>query len=141
MNRLNTLNKSVCKFSSLQVQDNNDTLAYWLSNTSTLLLLLQHTLKASGAASLTPQRRRTSSASLFGRMSQVRGSFNILLDHIVSFPYFSPHFFIFTLNLRVYGPLHKVRDSHFLMVEEDLVGWMTYGKLRPNILHYCLSSS
>lgn len=55
----------------LKVPDNNDILAYWLSNSSTLLLLLQHTLKASGAASLTPQRRRTASASLFGRMSQV----------------------------------------------------------------------
>ncbi|PIN19846.1 Myosin ATPase [Handroanthus impetiginosus] len=56
--------------SSIEVADNNDVLAYWLCNTSTLLMLLQHTLKASGAASLTPQRRRTSSASLFGRMSQ-----------------------------------------------------------------------
>uniref|UniRef100_A0A9I9DAH6 Myosin-17-like n=1 Tax=Cucumis melo TaxID=3656 RepID=A0A9I9DAH6_CUCME len=56
--------------SSIEVPDNNDVLTYWLSNTSTLLLLLQHTLKASGAASLTPQRRRTTSASLFGRMSQ-----------------------------------------------------------------------
>ncbi|KAG4929577.1 hypothetical protein JHK85_047091 [Glycine max] len=53
-----------------QAQDNTDVLAYWLSNTSTLLLLLQRTLKASGAASLTPQRRRTASSSLFGRMSQ-----------------------------------------------------------------------
>ncbi|KAB2072427.1 hypothetical protein ES319_A07G014900v1 [Gossypium barbadense] len=56
--------------SSIEVQDNNDVLAYWLSNSSTLLMLLQRTLKASGAASWTPQRRRTSSASLFGRMSQ-----------------------------------------------------------------------
>ncbi|KAJ9167994.1 hypothetical protein P3X46_019576 [Hevea brasiliensis] len=56
--------------SAIEVPDNNDVLAYWLSNSSTLLLLLQHTLKASGAASLTPQRRRTASASLFGRMSQ-----------------------------------------------------------------------
>ncbi|KAI6679691.1 hypothetical protein NL676_033572 [Syzygium grande] len=56
--------------SAIEVPDNNGVLAYWLSNTSTLLLLLQHTLKATGAASLTPQRRRTSSASLFGRMSQ-----------------------------------------------------------------------
>jgi len=55
----------------LKAQDNTDVLAYWLSNTSTLLLLLQRTLKASGAASLTPQRRRTASSSLFGRMSQV----------------------------------------------------------------------
>ncbi|KAK6139637.1 hypothetical protein DH2020_026621 [Rehmannia glutinosa] len=56
--------------SSIEVADNNDVLAYWLCNTSTLLMLLQHTLKASGAASLTPHRRRSSSASLFGRMSQ-----------------------------------------------------------------------
>ncbi|KAK6120385.1 hypothetical protein DH2020_045865 [Rehmannia glutinosa] len=56
--------------SSIEVADNNDVLAYWLCNTSTLLMLLQRTLKASGAASLTPHRRRSSSASLFGRMSQ-----------------------------------------------------------------------
>ncbi|KAI3874409.1 hypothetical protein MKW92_047464 [Papaver armeniacum] len=56
--------------SAIEVQDNNDTLSYWLSNSSTLLLLLQRTLKASGAASMTPQSRRAASASLFGRMSQ-----------------------------------------------------------------------
>ncbi|KAJ0718398.1 putative myosin ATPase [Helianthus annuus] len=49
-------------------QDNNDVLAYWLSNASTLLLLLQHTLKASAAACLFGLRRR-SSAALFGRMT------------------------------------------------------------------------
>lgn len=59
------------EFLLLKVPDNNDVLAYWLSNTSTLLFLLQHTLKATGAASLTPQRRRTATASLFGRVSQV----------------------------------------------------------------------
>ncbi|XP_010694808.2 myosin-11 isoform X2 [Beta vulgaris subsp. vulgaris] len=53
-----------------KAQDNNDILAYWLSNASTLLLLLQRTLKASSAAGMAPQRRRTSSATLFGRMSQ-----------------------------------------------------------------------
>ncbi|VFQ96511.1 unnamed protein product [Cuscuta campestris] len=51
-----------------KAQDNNDVLAYWLSNASTLLLLLQRTLKASGASGMAPQRRR-SSANLFGRMS------------------------------------------------------------------------
>nr|7KFL_A Chain A, Myosin-17 [Arabidopsis thaliana]7KFL_B Chain B, Myosin-17 [Arabidopsis thaliana] len=60
---------------AIEVPDNNEVLAYWLSNSATLLLLLQRTLKATGAASLTPQRRRTTSASLFGRMSQgLRGS-------------------------------------------------------------------
>ncbi|CAL5357677.1 unnamed protein product [Camellia sinensis] len=46
-------------------------LSYWLSNSSTLLLLLQRTLKASGAAGMALQRRRSSSATLFGRMTQV----------------------------------------------------------------------
>ncbi|CAN1765909.1 XI-E [Linum perenne] len=55
---------------AIETQDNNDALAYWLSNASTLLLLLQRTLKASGAAGMAPQRRRSSSASLFGRMTQ-----------------------------------------------------------------------
>ncbi|KMZ68017.1 Myosin-11 [Zostera marina] len=55
---------------AIETQDNNDVLAYWLSNASTLLLLLQRTLKASGAAGMTPQRRRTASATLFGRMTQ-----------------------------------------------------------------------
>lgn len=58
-----------------KTQDNNDVLAYWLSNASTLLLLLQRTLKASGAAGMTPMRRRSSSATLFGRMtSSFRGT-------------------------------------------------------------------
>ncbi|KAK9684902.1 hypothetical protein RND81_10G241200 [Saponaria officinalis] len=52
-----------------KAQDNNDILAYWLSNTSFLLLLLQRTLKASGAAGMAPQRRR-SSAGLLRRMTQ-----------------------------------------------------------------------
>ncbi|XAR53570.1 Myosin ATPase [Bertholletia excelsa] len=53
-----------------KTQDNNDILAYWLSNASTLLLLLQRTLKAGGTAGMAPQRRRSSSGSLFGRMNQ-----------------------------------------------------------------------
>ncbi|KAL0812826.1 hypothetical protein Bca101_069269 [Brassica carinata] len=55
---------------AIESQDNNNTLAYWLLNASTLLLLLQRTLKASGAAGMAPQRRRSSSATLFGRMTQ-----------------------------------------------------------------------
>ena len=58
-------------FCDIQTQDNNEVLAYWLSNASTLLLLLQRTLKASGSTGMAPQRRRSSSATLFGRMTQV----------------------------------------------------------------------
>ncbi|KAG6434219.1 hypothetical protein SASPL_105842 [Salvia splendens] len=42
-----------------RIQDNNDMLSYWLSNASTLLLLLQRTLKASGAAGMAPSFRGT----------------------------------------------------------------------------------
>ncbi|XP_024543080.1 myosin-11 [Selaginella moellendorffii] len=52
---------------AIESQENNDVLAYWLSNTSTLLFLLQRTLKASGSG---PQRRRAPSVTLFGRMTQ-----------------------------------------------------------------------
>ncbi|WOK95773.1 myosin-17 isoform X2 [Canna indica] len=57
--------------SAIESQDSTYVLSYWLSNTSTLLLLLQRTLKASTIGGFTPQRRRTS-ASVFGRMSQVK---------------------------------------------------------------------
>ncbi|PIN26506.1 Myosin class V heavy chain [Handroanthus impetiginosus] len=40
--------------SALEVPDNNNVLAYWLCNTSTLILL-QHTLKPSGGLSASPQ--------------------------------------------------------------------------------------
>ncbi|KAG6400856.1 hypothetical protein SASPL_137700 [Salvia splendens] len=55
---------------AIETQDNNNILAYWLSNASTLLLLLQRTLKAGGAAGAAPQHRRSPSATLFGRMTQ-----------------------------------------------------------------------
>ncbi|CAA0818666.1 Myosin-8 [Striga hermonthica] len=52
--------------SAIEDEANNDYMAYWLSNTSTLLFLLQHTLKAgSSSASKPPQP-----TSFFGRMAQ-----------------------------------------------------------------------
>ncbi|KAM0874204.1 hypothetical protein ACQ4PT_037583 [Festuca glaucescens] len=46
---------------AIEARDSNETLAYWLSNSCTLLLLLQRTLKNNGSAALARQRRRTSS--------------------------------------------------------------------------------
>lgn len=60
--------------SSLKTQDNIKDLAYWLSTTSTLLFLLQSTIKASGSPYKSPHRNRTSPTTLFGRMTQVRSS-------------------------------------------------------------------
>ncbi|ERN15904.1 hypothetical protein AMTR_s00039p00219460 [Amborella trichopoda] len=56
--------------SAIQDEDDNEHLAYWLSNTSTLLFLLQRSLKAAGAPGSTPQRKPAAAVSLFGRMTQ-----------------------------------------------------------------------
>lgn len=56
--------------SSIESQDNIKDLAYWLSTTSTLLFLLQSTIKASGSPYKSPHRNRASPTTLFGRMTQ-----------------------------------------------------------------------
>ncbi|OMO66175.1 IQ motif, EF-hand binding site [Corchorus olitorius] len=111
---------------SIEVPDNNDLLSYWLSNSSTLLLLLQRTLKASGAASLTPQRRRSTSASLFGRMSQgLRGS-----PQSAGFSF---------LNGRMLGGLDDLRQVEAkypaLLFKQQLTAFLEkiYGMIRDNL--------
>ncbi|XAR53459.1 Myosin ATPase [Bertholletia excelsa] len=112
--------------SAIEVQDNNDVLAYWLSNASTLLLLLQHTLKASGAAGLTPQRRRSTSSSLFGRMSQ--GLRSSPQSAGLSF-----------LNGRVLGRLDDLRQVEAkypaLLFKQQLTAFLEkiYGMIRDNL--------
>ncbi|KAG5229197.1 plant myosin MYS1 family protein [Salix suchowensis] len=112
--------------SAIEVQENNDVLSYWLSNSSTLLLLLQRTLKASGAASLTPQRRRSTSASLFGRMSQgLRGS-----PQSAGFSF---------LNGRVLSGLDELRQVEAkypaLLFKQQLTAFLEkiYGMIRDNL--------
>lgn len=55
----------------VQNQESNEHLAYWLSNASALLFLLQKSLKAAGSAGSTPRRKPPPPTSLFGRISQV----------------------------------------------------------------------
>lgn len=57
-----------------QSQNNITDLSYWLSTTSTLLFLLQNTIKASNTPKATSNRNRTSPTTLFGRMAQVSSS-------------------------------------------------------------------
>lgn len=111
--------------SAIEVQDNNDVLLYWLSNTSTLLLLLQRTLKASGAASLTPQRRR-STATLFGRMSQgIRAS-----PQSAGFSF---------LNSKMLGGIDDLRQVEAkypaLLFKQQLTAFLEkiYGMIRDNL--------
>ncbi|KAL9247272.1 hypothetical protein vseg_020720 [Gypsophila vaccaria] len=113
--------------SAIEGQENNDILAYWLSNSATLLLLLQRTLKASGAASLTPQRRRTPSASLFGRVSHgLRTS--------------SPqHVALSLFSGRPHGGLDELRQIEAkypaLLFKQQLTAFLEkiYGMMRDNL--------
>ncbi|EPS72869.1 hypothetical protein M569_01887, partial [Genlisea aurea] len=52
--------------SAIEDQNSNNHMAYWLSNTSSLLFLLQKSLKPAGA---TPARKLSPPTSLFGRMA------------------------------------------------------------------------
>ncbi|PON84462.1 Myosin [Trema orientale] len=133
--------------SAIEVQDNNDRLAYWLSNTSTLLLLLQHTLKASGAASLTPQRRRTASASLFGRMSQKSVVLDVVILLIPIVSYLEPQGLraspqsagLSFLNGRGLGRLDDLRQVEAkypaLLFKQQLTAFLEkiYGMIRDNL--------
>ncbi|KAL6326958.1 hypothetical protein AAG906_012642 [Vitis piasezkii] len=56
--------------SSIESQESISNLAYWLSTTSTLLFLVQSTLKASNTPNVTSFRSRNSPTTLFGRMAQ-----------------------------------------------------------------------
>ncbi|KAK3193407.1 hypothetical protein Dsin_024717 [Dipteronia sinensis] len=55
--------------SEIENEENNDHMAYWLSNTSTLLFLLQRSLKTAGASGATPHKKPPTATSLFGRMT------------------------------------------------------------------------
>lgn len=55
----------------LQEQDGNDLMAYWLSNTSALLFLLEESLKSGSSTNATPVRKPPTPTSLFGRMTMV----------------------------------------------------------------------
>ncbi|CAA6655402.1 unnamed protein product [Spirodela intermedia] len=56
--------------SAIENEENNERLAYWLSNTSTLLFLLQRSLKAAGTGGAVPRKKPPQPTSLFGRMTQ-----------------------------------------------------------------------
>ncbi|XP_009395668.2 myosin-12-like isoform X1 [Musa acuminata AAA Group] len=55
--------------SSIENQENVGELAYWLSTTSTLLFLLQRTLKASNASNTGSHRSRATAVTLFSRLA------------------------------------------------------------------------
>ncbi|KAL6638616.1 hypothetical protein ACP70R_023727 [Stipagrostis hirtigluma subsp. patula] len=64
--------------SAMQKQENNAELAYWLSNSSSLLIILQKSLKPPGSSVTTPLKRTQTQTSFIGRM--VFRASNITVD-------------------------------------------------------------
>ncbi|XP_075500978.1 myosin-12 [Primulina tabacum] len=56
--------------SSIENEDNTKDLAYWLSTTSTLLFLMQRTIKGNNTTAVAFKRNRSSPISFFGRIAQ-----------------------------------------------------------------------
>ncbi|XP_042391353.1 myosin-6-like isoform X1 [Zingiber officinale] len=68
--------------SVIEEEENNNHLAYWLSNGSHLLYLLQHNLKVTSAVGGTPNRKPTAPTSFFGRMTRSFRSSSHALDEL-----------------------------------------------------------
>ncbi|WVZ60536.1 hypothetical protein U9M48_010546 [Paspalum notatum var. saurae] len=66
--------------SSVEGAESSGELAYWLSTTSTLLYLLQNTLKASSSLTKGSNRSRTTTGSLFSRMVQASSPSRLLFS-------------------------------------------------------------
>ncbi|KAF0917976.1 hypothetical protein E2562_021677 [Oryza meyeriana var. granulata] len=64
--------------SAMQKQESNADLAYWLSNSSSLLIILQKSLKPVGSSGTTPLKRPQTQTSFLGRM--VFRASNITVD-------------------------------------------------------------
>ncbi|ONM11765.1 myosin-6 isoform X2 [Zea mays] len=66
--------------SAMQKQDNNADLAYWLSNSSSLLIILQKSLKPPGSSVTTPMKRPQTQTSFLGRMGFRASSITVDMD-------------------------------------------------------------
>ncbi|KAI5013652.1 hypothetical protein ZWY2020_037182 [Hordeum vulgare] len=66
--------------SAMQKQDSNADLAYWLSNASSLLIILQKSLKPAGSGVTTPLKRTTTQTSFLGRMVFRASSITVDMD-------------------------------------------------------------
>uniref|UniRef100_A0ACD5YBY9 Uncharacterized protein n=1 Tax=Avena sativa TaxID=4498 RepID=A0ACD5YBY9_AVESA len=79
--RTNVFDRLIQIFSAaMQKQDDNAELAYWLSNSSSLLIILQKSLKPAGSGGTTPLKRTTTQTSFLGRMVFRASSITVDMD-------------------------------------------------------------
>ncbi|KAG6505647.1 hypothetical protein ZIOFF_038012 [Zingiber officinale] len=127
--------------SVIEEEENNNHLAYWLSNGSHLLYLLQHNLKVTSAVGGTPNRKPTAPTSFFGRMTRSFRSSSHALDELSAVQQVEAKYpaLLFKLQLtayveKIYG---IIRDN----VKKDLLRSLSLCIQAPRAASVSLRSS
>ncbi|KAL6611360.1 hypothetical protein ACP70R_039288 [Stipagrostis hirtigluma subsp. patula] len=108
--------------SALQKHDSNEDLAYWLSNSSTLLIMLQKSLKAAGSSGTSPQKRQPAQSSFLGmvfRSSSITVDMDLVRQIEAKYPAF---LFKQQLTAFVEGLYGMIRDN----VKKDLSSLLSH---------------
>ncbi|CAL5065850.1 unnamed protein product [Urochloa decumbens] len=109
--------------SAMQKHDSNEDLAYWLSNSSTLLIMLQKSLKAAGSIGTSPQKRPQTQSSFLGRMVFRSSSITVDMDLVRQIEAKYPAFlFKQQLTAFVEGLYGMIREN----VKKDLSSLLAY---------------
>ncbi|OEL18826.1 Myosin-6 [Dichanthelium oligosanthes] len=109
--------------SAMQKHDSNEDLAYWLSNSSTLLIMLQKSLKATGSTGTSPQKRPQTQSSFLGRMVFRSSNITVDMDLVRQIEAKYPAFlFKQQLTAFVEGLYGMIRDN----VKRDLSSLLSY---------------
>ncbi|TKW31663.1 hypothetical protein SEVIR_2G120600v4 [Setaria viridis] len=110
-------------FEKQHKHDSNEDLAYWLSNSSTLLIMLQKSLKAAGTTGTSPQKRPQTQSSFLGRMVFRSSNITVDMDLVRQIEAKYPAFlFKQQLTAFVEGLYGMIRDN----VKKDLSSLLSY---------------
>ncbi|CAM0956683.1 unnamed protein product [Alopecurus aequalis] len=117
--------------SAMQYHDSNEDLAYWLSNSSTLLIILQKSLRAVGSSGTTPQKRPQTQSSFLGRMVFRSSTITIDMDLVRQIEAKYPAFlFKQQLSAFVEGLYAMIRDN----VKKELSSLLLHAIQVPRIM-------
>lgn len=117
--------------SAMQYHDSNEDLAYWLSNSSTLLIILQKSLRAVGSTGTTPQKRPQTQSSFLGRMVFRSSTITVDMDLVRQIEAKYPAFlFKQQLTAFVEGLYAMIRDN----VKKELSSLLLHAIQVPRIM-------
>ncbi|EEC73364.1 hypothetical protein OsI_07592 [Oryza sativa Indica Group] len=117
--------------SAMQKHDSNEDLAYWLSTSSTLLIMLQKSLKAAGSSGGTPRKKPQTQSSFLGRMVFRSSNITVDMDLVRQIEAKYPAFlFKQQLTAFVEGLYGMIRDN----VKKELSSLLSHAIQVPRIM-------